>query len=217
MFNLSLSQYKDKLPILFIGILIAFITSLYAVNFSAIQEKLGLDTRTTALVKLENANNEIAQLKAANIRLLKELETQNKIQLITANVIRQLDDDNALVLETMLRIENVKQVALAQVDSTEYIDDYFKKPNDQYELPVETPDTVDAPTTNTTVPQTAPAKTDIAPAKTDVTPPLPKVEKTIPPKTTVTKPATVAKSKTDAVSKVQITALWDTYNSLHAG
>lgn len=192
---------------MFIGFLFVFVVTLFGINFNAIQEKLGVETRTSALVKLENANNEIEQLKTANARLLKELETQNRIQLITASVIKKLDQDNAVVLETMLKIENTKQIALAQVDSSEYIDEYFKQSNDLYELPVEKPETTDdRQTVKQPIPDTKP-----------ITPVKPKVKKTTPTKTTVAKPATVAKSKIDAASKVQITALWDTYNSLHAG
>ena len=186
MLNLDKTVNPIKLPTMFMGFLTAFVAALVIVNLSSIQEKLGFETKTTALIKLESANKEIENLLAINQKLVKELELKNKIQLVTTGIIDDLAKENLSNKQKLDKIDTDKVVALQQLEQEVYIDDYLEEPKSIYTLPVEKP-------TNTEN-----VNKDNAPVKN----------------VTKKKNKEQIKSSVDKRSEIQIAALWNTYETL---
>lgn len=196
MLSLDKTVTTSKLPMMFIGFLVAFVVTLTAINLASIQEKLGFETRTTALVKLENANNEIEKLLAINKKLSQELELKNKVQLVTATIINDLATENINNKQILDKINNAKTLALQQIEQEVYIDDYLDAPKSQYELPVEKP--------------LASPVNDSNNDSDNINKPATPAPKTVKPKI-----KEQTESQINRSSEIQIAALWDTYESLH--
>lgn len=196
MLSLDKTVTTSRMPMMFIGFLVAFVVTLIAINLASIQEKLGFETRTTALVKLENANNEIEKLLAINKKLSQELELKNKVQLVTATIINDLATENINNKKILDKINNAKTLALQQIEQEVYIDDYLDAPKSQYELPVEKP-------------LASPVNDSVNNSNINNKPATP-APKTVKPKT-----KEQTESQINRSSEIQIAALWDTYDSLH--